>query len=139
MLVLDVRDAQLALPTELLLSNMLRAYTPDVTPHLGEELLRWPMVENRFVSRTVDDACAELQTWLAVESELRPVSCLWLMGYKAAAYFVAQDVSLETKLFQRVPLSVGGLSALYLPSLNELLQAPQQKSAVWKALSCKRE
>lgn len=133
-LVLDVRETGAALPTEFFLNQLLRACGNNFELSLDEEVLRWPMVENRFVSRTPDDARAELQTWLAVEHELRPINRLWLMGYNAAAFIVTPDTSLENSLFSSVSLSVAKLSGLYLPSLSELLQQPLRKALLWQAL-----
>ncbi len=133
-LVLDVRKTNLALPTELFLSQILRACFGGEAQPLDEEVLRWPMVENRFVSTTQDDARAELQTWLTVEHELRPISRLWLMGYNAAAFLVPHGTSLDEALFRPVTSAVANLPALYTPNLSELLQRPLLKATLWKAL-----
>lgn len=137
-LIIDSRNSAAALPTELLLGNLLRVVFGTTKPDLKEEVLRWPMIENRFVSRTVSDACNELQTWLAVENELRPINRLWLLGENAAQYFVNEDVSVVGSRWQSV--AVAGLSgqssmtALLLPSLSELLQKPIDKAPLWAAL-----
>lgn len=137
-LIIDSRNTSMALPTELLLSNMLRAVLGTLKHDLKEEVLRWPMIENRFVSRTASDARNELQTWLAVENELRPINRLWLLGENAAQYFVATDISALDCRWQRVPVSglVGqaSINALLLPSLNELLEKPTDKALLWAAL-----
>ncbi len=137
-LIIDSRNSAAALPTELLLSNLLHVVFGTTKPDLKEEVLRWPMIENRFVSRTIFDACNELQTWLAVENELRPINRLWLLGENAAQYFVNEDVSVVGSRWQSV--AVAGLSgqssmtALLLPSLSELLQKPIDKALLWAAL-----
>ncbi len=132
-LLIDSRDASLALPTELLLHNILAVlFGLDIKGQ--EEVLRWPAVENRFVSRTPDAACSELQTWLAVEHELRPITQLWLMGENAAHYLLSNDTSVSANLWRQTPVAVGSLKALLLPSLNELLQNPQLKSRLWASV-----
>lgn len=137
LLIIDSRNTKLALPTDLLLNNILRAFTAE-TCDLREEVLRWPMIENRFVSRTEADARNELQTWLAVENELRPISRVWLCGENSARYFVAAGKSIMESRWQKV--AIDGLSAqmqvsgLLLPSLNELLQNPQEKARLWSVL-----
>lgn len=133
-LVIDSRNTKLALPTEVLLNNLLRAHLKAVQPALGEEVLRWPMIENRFVSRTEDDARNELQTWLAVENELRPIHSLWLMGENAARYWLDAGSDWAAICWATQPIKDVSLQALILPSLNQLLQNPSQKSRLWACL-----
>lgn len=133
-LIIDSRNTKLALPTEVLLSNILRAHFQKMQFALGEEVLRWPMIENRFVSRTEDDASNELQTWLAVENELRPIHTLWLMGESAARYWLDPENDWAAKCWTEQPIKDSSLQALILPSLNQLLQRPAQKSRLWACL-----
>lgn len=139
-LIIDSRNTALALPTELLLNNLLRCYLPGLKLDLREEVMRWPMIENRFVSRTADDARNELQTWLAVEHELRPVSRLWLMGDNASRYLVAgesspMDIYWQEHMVGSVTSSATDLTALILPSLIELLQQPLLKARFWASVN----
>lgn len=137
-LIIDSRNTAMALPTELLLGNMLRVMLGTIKSDLREEVLRWPMIENRFVSRTASDARNELQTWLAVENELRPINRLWLLGENASQYFVDENLSVIESRWQSVTVSgVSGhnsISALLLPSLNQLLQKPTDKALLWAVL-----
>lgn len=133
-LIIDSRNTKLALPTEVLLNNLLRAHLKAVQPALGEEVLRWPMIENRFVSRTEADARNELQTWLAVENELRPIYSLWLMGENAVRYWLDEESDWAAMCWTIQPVKDMSLQALILPSLNQLLQNPSQKSRLWACL-----
>ncbi len=139
MLIIDSRNSALALPTDLLLTNILKVVLKGDKFNLQEEVLRWPMIENRFVSRTETDARNELQTWLAVENELRPINKLWLFGENAAKYFIPPDQSISDSQWKKIP--VDGLSensqldALVLPSLNHLLSHPEKKAHLWTAIS----
>ena len=133
-LIIDSRNTTLALPTELLLNNLLRAYLKAKQFALGEEVLRWPMIENRFVSRTENDARNELQTWLAVENELRPIHTLWLMGENAARYWLDAGSDWSAICWTKHSIKDIPLHALILPSLNQLLQNPSQKSKLWTCL-----
>lgn len=134
-LIIDSRNTGLALPTELLLSNLLRVYLHPDVPDLREDVMRWPMVENRFVSRTEEDARTELQTWLAVENELRPIQRLWLMGNNAARYLLPSETVLDDVYWQEQPLAVSGsLAATIFPSLIELLQNPLLKARFWATI-----
>lgn len=138
-LIVDSRNSSLALPTELLLNNLLRTYLPAIKPDLREEVMRWPMIENRFVSRTADDARNELQTWLAVENELRPINRLWLMGDNAAGYLLPADVDpvdvyWQEHLVAATNAGVNSLRAVILPSLVTLLQQPLLKARFWASV-----
>lgn len=133
-LIIDSRNTTLALPTELLLNNILRVFLKNSQFTLDEEVLRWPMIENRFVSRTENDARNELQTWLAVENELRPVQTLWLMGENATRYWLDADSDYSELCFTMQPLKDLPLTALISPSLNHLLQHPADKSRIWACL-----
>jgi hypothetical protein len=133
-LIIDSRNTKLALPTELLLNNLLRLHLKAGQFVLGEEVLRWPMIENRFVSRTEDDARNELQTWLAVENELRPIHTLWLMGENAARYWLDSGSDWSASCWTKQLVNDLSLQALILPSLNQLLQNPSQKSKLWACL-----
>jgi hypothetical protein len=135
-LIVDSRNTGLALPTELLLNNMLRSLLTIEKPDSREEVIRWPMIENRFVSRTAEDARNELQTWLAVENELRPINRIWLMGNNAARYLLADEVNPADVYWQEQLLgSSGSLSAIILPSLNEFLQQPLLKARFWASVT----
>lgn len=133
-LIIDSRNTKLALPTEVLLNNLLRAHFQKGQFALDEEVLRWPMIENRFVSRTEDDARNELQTWLAVENELRTIHTLWLMGESAARYWLDSGSDWLATCWTMQPVKDSSLQALILPSLNQLLQNPAQKSKLWACL-----
>lgn len=133
-LIVDSRNTQLALPTDLLLHNLLRSHLRSNQFALNDEVLRWPLIENRFVSRTETDARNELQTWLAVENELRPISVLWLMGKSASRYWLAADMDWASICWATQPIDGLPLKALILPSLNELLQKPAQKAKLWASL-----
>jgi hypothetical protein len=134
-LVLDARNTQLALPTELLLHNILRHICGGSQFILDEEVLRWPMIENRFMARTADDARNELQTWLAVENELRPINKLWLMGENTARYWLVDGIDWNGSKWQLIQLEGSSLTANILPSLNELLRYPIEKAKLLTCLS----
>src|SRR5690606_1971654 len=134
LLVIDSRNIRLALPTELLLQNILRALYGSQLQLENEEVLRWPLVDNTFVSRTIDDARSVLQVWLEVELERRPVKRLLLMGENAAQYFLKADSSYSSSLFSLVDLQQFSTYALIAPSLVELLQRPELKRELWQAL-----
>ncbi len=133
-MIIDSRNTKLALPTELLLNNILRSVFSNQVLKPQEEVLRWPMIENSFAKRTAQDARTELQTWLSVQHEIRPIRYLWLMGSNAATYLLQEKISVADTLFQSVTLADSSIHALNLPSLNELLQKPSAKQTLFSAL-----
>ncbi len=134
LLIVDSRNSSLALPTELLLNNMLRYMFAEQTLDLNEDVLRWPMIENSFVKRTAQDARIELQTWLSVQQEIRPFSHLWLMGENAIRHFSSESIEFKEHLFKPVTIGESNFKALCLPSLNELLLRPNEKRNAFFAL-----
>lgn len=134
-MIVDSRNTKLALPTELLLNNVLRHLFPGQTNKLQEEVLRWPMIENSIAKPTENDARNELQTWLSVQNEIKPIRYLWLMGANAATYILPEGSSFADSVFQSVVLDGISVKALILPSLNELLQAPSSKRKLFSVLS----
>jgi hypothetical protein len=133
-MIVDSRDTKLALPTELLLRNVLQTIFPSQALRLNQDILRWPMMENSFAKPNVDDARAELQTWLSVQHERQPIDFLWLMGRNASVYFLSQEVLPAEYLWCSVSLAQLNSKALILPSLNELLLRPQSKKQLYSAL-----
>jgi hypothetical protein len=134
LLVVDSRNARLALPTELLLSNILRALRGlDVSPG-PEELFQWPFMGNTTVAHTKEDVRSALQVWLEVELERRPVKYLWAFGTDALQYFSSNDISSEDDLWQCLSLPASSTQAVLLPSLAELLQQPELKRNLWQCL-----
>jgi len=132
-MIVDSRNSKLALPTELLLTNILSSFFSSQLLQVQEKVLRWPMIENSFTKRTENDARAELQTWLSVQHEIHPIKYLWLMGSNATTYFLPEQTSFRASLFQTTPL-VDSINALILPSLNEVLQNPIFKKKIFSAI-----
>jgi hypothetical protein len=128
LMIIDSRNTKLALPTELLLTNILRSFFPKEKLELKSEVLRWPMIENNFATHTNVDARTELQTWLSVQCEIRPIKYLWLMGDNAAIYFLPEETERNNYLWQPALLASLSINALILPSCNELLQQPLLKN-----------
>lgn len=134
LMIVDSRNTQLALPTDALLKNIFRHLSQQTAPNFKEEVLRCPMIENSFAKRTADDARAELQTWLSVQSEIRPIKYLWLMGENAVKYLVADAGQIQDQYWRSSAIADSSLQALLLPSLNELLIDPLLKKSLFSAI-----
>ncbi|RZA00278.1 MAG: hypothetical protein EOO68_11485 [Moraxellaceae bacterium] len=133
-IIIDSRNTKLALPTELLLKNIAQHIFPARTLQLQEEVLRWPMIENSFAKRSIEDARNELQTWLSVQHEIRPIKYIWLMGKNSATYLLPPNVVFSESLFNSTELTAAKINALILPSLNEILQKPAVKQKLFSAI-----
>lgn len=134
-MIVDSRNTKLALPTELFLNNILRNFILEKPLKLQEEVLRWPMLENSIAKFTSSDARNELQTWLSVQHEIKPINHLWLMGANAATYILPENLKFTDSVFQCVELDGIVIKAQILPSLNELLQTPSLKRKLFLALN----
>lgn len=134
LLVIDSRNTHLALPTELLLRNILYAIFGAQTLPGVEEILRWPLIENAMISCTEKDARNTLQVWLEVELDRCPVTHLLLFGRNAAHYFLPDDHRYEQSLWQWLNVSPS-VQTLIAPSLAELLQQPLLKRNLWQCLT----
>lgn len=135
LLVVDSRNTKLALPTELLLSNILRAvWGPDVLPG-REEIFHWPFIENTAIAHSKNDVRSALQVWLEVELERRPVKYVWAFGVDAVQYFIPNDISIADDLWRYLPLPAGSAQVVVLPSLVNILQQPDLKKSVWHCLT----
>lgn len=133
-MIIDSRNTKFALPTELFLNNILRSVFSSHSIKLQEEVLRWPMIENSFTKRTANDARIELQTWLSVQHEIRPVRYLWLMGANAATYVLPEGADYFESIFGKVRLLESAVTAFIFPSLNELLQKSDTKKQLFSVL-----
>ncbi len=139
LLVVDSRHAELALPTEALLLNMLNALGLQLRGLPRAEILRWPMVENHFTRQGEAEAREALRAMLEAMQEEQPVSRLLLMGPEACHYLAddpcaSADESLGAMQGKAVAAAGLGSCAVVLPSLTQMLQAPTLKAVAWQAL-----
>lgn len=133
-MIVDSRNTKFALPTELLLNNILRSIFSNQPFKAQEEVLRWPMIENSFTKRTANDARNELQTWLSVQHEIKSIRYLWLMGSNAATYLLPDTLMYSDNLYKVISLNESAINGLVLPSLNEILQRSATKQLLFSSL-----
>lgn len=129
-LVINSREGNSLLPTERLLWNILSALGKPT--QLEEEIFHWPALTTKRRHLTFADAKSELQTWLAVEHEKKPVRHLWLMGENSQRFFFSEDQSRSDFTTQLIAdLSI---DSYLLPSLQDLLQDAGAKSRLFQFL-----
>lgn len=120
-----------ALPTELLLQNIVRYHLNQYQLKMDEEIVRWPANGNAKLHLTEQDARDELQTWLSVQHEFQPINQLWFFG-DAWHYFVKQDetdINSLSEVFDQINFTVKSF-----PDLAVILQDPQLKADILSRL-----
>jgi hypothetical protein len=120
-----------ALPTELLMQNILRFYMNNHSLKVDEEILRWPAVHTSPLALTEDNARTELQTWLSVQHELQPINQLWFFG-ESWKYFTQHQnqKELDGNCFVIGIDAVQNLQATCFRGLHWILQNPQLKTGL---------
>lgn len=127
LLAVDSREPGAALPVEALFNNISRALNWHQLPR-EQDRLKWPLAENRFgpaaSAAEARDTCA---SWLEAASARRPVKSIWLMGRQAREFCAPLPLAEAVTDWQ-------GIRILSMPSLSELLQAPERKRDLWQLL-----
>lgn len=139
-LVLDSRQPRSALPVGRLLQNM--AVALGLSGGLSApEVLRWPPADAGNIYGDEAAARAHMQAFLAARAGLQPIHHVLLMGAPAIRFCLHGEQlgsagDLRALLGKSLPLAIEGhtLTAIALPSLAAMLQRPQLKAEVWKAI-----
>lgn len=119
-------------PAYLLLKDILRAAgLPDSPQQVGDgEPIRWPLMRAGNLDQGPQAALDYVQGVIAAELDQQPSACLWLIGIPALRFAGEADES----AFNR-ELNVEGLgAALAMPGLETLMEEPQHKAPLWRAL-----
>ena len=148
LMVVDSRHSELALPTEPLLRNILSALGFAPQPLPNAEVLRWPMFENNYEPQGQAIARETLQAMLEGMLESQPCKYLLLMGAEACHYILSEahlgegfdpQASLKSHLGQSFVMEEMSVSAIVVPSLNDMLQQPLLKRDTWRAIQPLRQ
>jgi hypothetical protein len=117
-------------PSYLLLKDMLRAAGLPDSPQIIGEPVRWPLLVRGQMDQGPEAARDFVQGFLYARTEEEPCTCLWLIGLPAIRF--AGEVDAES---YNLELQVEGLgSAWALPGLELLMDEPQRKADVWRAM-----
>jgi len=131
--VVDSRQPQDALPTEALLTNILVA-TEFLKAGLPvAELQSWPLLGSDDLSWAA--ASSFLNDFLSYRFQTKPAKAFLLFGEDAAKAVLGERFDFENQLFSKVPVDEYKVHALVLPSLRDLLYAPQSKRQLWSLLT----
>ncbi|MDF0730072.1 energy transducer TonB [Pseudomonas entomophila] len=117
-------------PSYLLLKDMLRAAGLPDAPQIIGEPVRWPLLVRGNMDQGPEAARDFVRGFIQARLEEAPCACLWLIGLPAVRF--AGDGDAEA--YYQV-LKVDGLGdAWALPGLELLMDEPQRKADVWKAM-----
>ncbi|RMO80958.1 hypothetical protein ALQ33_02193 [Pseudomonas syringae pv. philadelphi] len=117
-------------PSYLLLKDMLRAAALPDSPQIIGEPVRWPLLVRGQMDQGPEAARDFVQGFVGARLEDEVCACLWLVGLPAMKY--AGEVDAES---YNLELQVEGLGAAWaLPGLELMMDEPQRKADVWKAM-----
>lgn len=130
--VIDSRRQGDALPTQGLLTNILRAMGRLPLNMLNAEILNWPMVETHDASWPA----ARQMVHGFIEARIfdKPTPLFLLFGQDACSAVLGEMLDFDENLYQKVSIDVFSADAVILPSLADLLYLPLAKAKVWQSL-----
>jgi len=117
-------------PSYLLLKDMLRAAGLPDAPQIIGEPVRWPLLVRGNMDQGPEAARDFVQGFVQARLEDAPSTCLWLIGLPALRF----AANAEAEAYYQT-LELGGLGVAWaLPGLELLMDEPQRKADVWKAM-----
>jgi len=119
-------------PAYILLKDLLRAARlPDKPQQVGDgEPIRWPLLHRGSLDQGIEAARDYVQGVVAAELEGMGCACLWLIGSPALRF--AGEVEADACYRE---LTIEGLGlALTMPGLEQLMEQPESKAQLWKAM-----
>jgi hypothetical protein len=138
LLIVDSRDAEVALPTDALLRNMMAAlgYKPEQIAK--PEILRWPFVNRKTLPQTDnqqenEDARAMVRAYIEAQQQTHQLQLILLMGEAALRFATPASAQIESYRWQNLSV-LENCRGIGLPSLAELLRDPALKKNTWQAI-----
>ncbi|POD71253.1 energy transducer TonB [Pseudomonas syringae group genomosp. 3] len=117
-------------PSYLLLKDMLRAAGLPDSPQIIGEPVRWPLLVRGQMDQGPEAARDFVQGFVGARLEDEPCACLWLIGLPSMNFAGEADAQSYNR-----ELQVEGLGAAWaLPGLELLMDEPERKADVWKAM-----
>ncbi|MCO1620792.1 energy transducer TonB [Pseudomonas putida] len=117
-------------PSYLLLKDMLRAAGLPDAPQIIGEPVRWPLLVRGNMDQGPEAARDFVQGFVQARLEDAPCTCLWLVGLPALRFAANADAEAYYKTLTLDSLG----DAWALPGLELLMDEPQRKADVWKAM-----
>ncbi|CAM3028904.1 energy transducer TonB [Pseudomonas floridensis] len=117
-------------PSYLLLKDMLRAAGLPDSPQIIGEPVRWPLLVRGQMDQGPEAARDFVQGFVGARLEDEPCTCLWLVGLPSIKFAGEADAESYNR-----ELEVDGLGTAWaLPGLELLMDEPERKADVWKAM-----
>lgn len=130
LLIIDARGQELALPTDALLQNIVRALGFDAKTISQPESLRWPI---KGSSNSIEGAKSMAEAFIDAKLQQDNFAAVLLMGKSCAQMTQKQTFSSEDWCWQSSKLNEK-CEGITLPSLTDLLREPQLKKNTWQAI-----
>lgn len=132
--VIDSQQAEDALPTEILLNNILIATGLLNTSLPKAEFQRWPLNIKQSKDKSWSAAAAMLYDFLSYRFDAKPVKGLIVFGEDAASAIFQGQLVFDHHIYQAMHSDKYQKPVLILPALRDLLYNSSQKRNLWSAI-----
>lgn len=137
LMVIDSHQTKQALPTNVLLSNIL--FAKGLRASLPRpEVLNWPVPGVVEGEGGWTHAREMVQAFLNARFERQPVQAVWLMGEPAYRAVCSAEGNYQESTGQLRDLAALGCLAVILPSLTDMLRSPSLKAPAWQAIKAQK-
>lgn len=151
-LIVDSRDAELALPTDTLLRNIVVALGFNQNEISKSETLRWPLMRYTDPVQSELDAKAMVQAFIEAQQQKHGFTTVFLLGENSARFALSakendeketneppdntppDKASNQSKTLWKTIELVEACVGIVLPSLADLLQEPDLKKKTWQCI-----
>lgn len=118
-------------PSYQLLRNILKASKLTDNPKLLGDIIHWPLFKQVNIPQGTKEAQEFVQSYITtIQDQLVNFKCLWLIGLTTIKIVTGLN---EQYLF-RSPIIQPIGQTLLIPSLESLIEQPQQKAILWQAI-----
>ena len=134
---LQIIDSRLdgdALPTDILLRNVLTRHylLPQAMP--AQEILHWPLPGVALTDTSWNAAHDMVISFLEGRLSANPVSAFLVFGEDAFCALMGETANFAESLYQSVTVDTFATEVIVLPSLRSLLHNPLEKKQLWPIL-----
>lgn len=132
--ILDSRSDGDALPTDVLLRNILRIHGLLLQSMPAQEILHWPLPGVALTDTSWGAAHDMVISFLEGRLSANPVSAFLVFGEDAFCALMGETANFTEALYQTVSVDTFDIDAIVLPSLRSLLHNPLEKKQLWPVL-----
>lgn len=132
--IIDSRLAGDALPTDVLLRNILKVHNllPQSMP--AQEILHWPLPGVALTDTSWGAAHDMVISFLEGRLQANPASAFLVFGEDAFCALMGESANFTEVLYQSVTVDTFAADVIVLPSLRSLLHNPLEKKQLWPVL-----